>query len=408
MCTTPSRGSSTVGVTKWRSWRTRRALGTWRSTPSTFAREIGILSSAAEYESNYLAILQVCQRTGARVEIVPDDPSGQVSVEALEAMLDDRVKLISLTHVPTNGGLVNPAAAVGAIARRHGIPFLLDACQSAGQLPLDVELIGCDVLTGTGRKYLRGPRGTGFLYVRRSLIEQLQPPFIDLQAAEWVSRDAYRLRPDARRFETWETNYAAKIGLGVAVDYALAWGLESIWQRIRHLGEQLRSVSRTCRTSRCATSGRSGAGSCRSRMPAIAATEIQAELSGSRHQCLGIAAALYPDRYGTTRTGRGRPCIRPLLQHGARAGPVVRSTRAAALSWADPGESRLRAATTMAAPVNEPGGHRRGDTNHGRSRVQRDLGGLRRRQSVRRAPARPSIDGRAGASSPSSPSRPGS
>jgi cysteine desulfurase/selenocysteine lyase len=199
-----------------------------------------ILSSAAEYESNYLAFLQVCRRTGAQVEIVPGDETGQVSVEALEAMIDDRVRLISLTHVPTNGGLVNPAAAVGRVARRHGIPFLLDACQSAGQLPLDVEAIGCDVLSATGRKYLRGPRGTGFLYVRRSLIDRLEPPLIDLHAAEWQTRGEYRIRPDARRFENWEANYAAKIGLGVAVDYALSWGSSAIWDRVRTLGQQLR------------------------------------------------------------------------------------------------------------------------------------------------------------------------
>lgn len=199
-----------------------------------------ILTSAAEYESNFLAMLQVAGRTGARIEVVPSDEAGQISVEALASMLDDRVRLISLTHVPTNGGLVNPAAEVGAIARAAGIPFLLDACQSAGQIPLDVERIGCDVLTGTGRKYLRGPRGTGFLYVRRSLIEQLEPPSIDLESAEWTSRDVYRLRPDARRFETWETNYAAKIALGVAVDYALDWGLDEIWDRVRRLGELLR------------------------------------------------------------------------------------------------------------------------------------------------------------------------
>jgi cysteine desulfurase/selenocysteine lyase len=251
-----------------------------------------ILSSAAEYESNYLAFLQVCGRTGARVEIVPNDPSGQVSVEALEAMLDDRVKLISLTHVPTNGGLVNPAAAVGAIARRHGISFLLDACQSAGQLPLDVELIGCDVLTGTGRKYLRGPRGTGFLYVRRSLIGQLEPPFIDLQAAEWISRDAYRIRVDARRFETWETNYAAKIGLGVAVDYALGWGLESIWQRVHDLGLELRARLDHVPNVTVRDVGEVRCGIVSFTYEGMAATAIQAQLRAA-----GVNVSVSPRRY---------------------------------------------------------------------------------------------------------------
>src|SRR3954447_16108555 len=164
-----------------------------------------ILTATAEYESNYLAYLQVCRRTGAVIEVVPDDEHGQISIAALEEMLDERVRLISITHVPTNGGLVNPAERVGAVARRAGIPFLLDACQSLAQMPLDVEQIGCDMLSATGRKFLRGPRGTGLLYVRRSLAETLEPPFVDLRAAEWLDRERYRLAPGARRFENWES-----------------------------------------------------------------------------------------------------------------------------------------------------------------------------------------------------------
>ncbi len=203
-----------------------------------------ILTARAEYASNVIAYLQVARRTGAVVEVVDDDESGQLSVSDLRHRLSDGagpVKLVAVTHVPTQGGLVNPAEEIGAAAREAGVPFLLDACQSVGQLPIDVDRIGCDMLSATGRKYLRGPRGTGFLYVRREFLEQIDPPFLDLYAATWTQPDAYEMRPDARRFENWESNYAAKIGLGVAVDYALSWGVDTIEERVTGLADSLRS-----------------------------------------------------------------------------------------------------------------------------------------------------------------------
>ena len=200
-----------------------------------------ILTARAEYSSNVIAFLQVAQRSGAQIEVVPDDPHGQLDTGALVRMIDERVKLISLTHVPTNGGLVNPAEAVGAIARAAQVPFLLDACQSAGQMPLNVDRLGCDMLSATGRKYLRAPRGTGFLYVRRAWIERLDPPFLDLHAATWTTAHSYEVRRDARRFENWESFVAGRIGLGVAVDYALRWGLEEIEERVCGLANLLRA-----------------------------------------------------------------------------------------------------------------------------------------------------------------------
>ncbi len=204
-----------------------------------------ILTARASYASNYIAFLHVARRTGAAVEVIESDVHGQIDVDALRAALDERVKLIALTHVPTNGGLVNPAAEVGRVARQASIPFLLDACQSAGQMPLDVDALGADVLSATSRKFLRGPRGVGFLYVRSSLLDRLDPPFLDLHAATWTAADAYEVRPDARRFETWEGNVAAKIGLGVAVDYAMGWGLAAVWERVQALAEALRARLRT-------------------------------------------------------------------------------------------------------------------------------------------------------------------
>ncbi len=205
-----------------------------------FERGDRILTSEAEYAANYIAYLHVAKRTGVVIETIPCANSGEVDTKALEDMIDDRVKLISITHIPTNGGLVNPASEIGRIAKTNNVIYLLDACQSVGQLPVDVEELGCDILSATGRKYLRGPRGTGFLYVRKGILATLEPPMIDLFAARWVAPDQYELRPDARRFENWENNYAARLGLGVAIDYALNLGIEVTWQRILELSSSLR------------------------------------------------------------------------------------------------------------------------------------------------------------------------
>jgi cysteine desulfurase/selenocysteine lyase len=200
-----------------------------------------IVTVEAEYASNYISYLQAARSHGVEIVVAPSGGDGAVDLEALRNLIDDRVKMIAVTHVPTNGGLVNPAEEIGRIAREAGVYYLLDACQSCGQLVLDVDKIGCDALSVTGRKYLRGPRGTGFLYVRKNRIESLEPLFLDLHAAQWTGRDSFEILPTAKRFENWEFYIAGVIGLGVAVDYALGWGMENIAARVVDLAGKLRA-----------------------------------------------------------------------------------------------------------------------------------------------------------------------
>ena len=129
-------------------------------------------------------------------------------------------------------------------------------------MPLDVGRLGCDVLSGTGRKFLRGPRGTGFLYVARALAERIEPPFVDLRSTTWTGPESYELAPGARRFENWESYVAGRVGLAAAVRYARRLGLEAIEARVTALGARLRDgAGGGAGGARCTTSGRGAAGS---------------------------------------------------------------------------------------------------------------------------------------------------
>lgn len=201
-----------------------------------------VLITGAEYASNAILLLRAARVDGVRVEAVPSDPDGRVDLAALAAMLDERVRLVSLVHVPTHRGFVNAVGPVVQLAHDSGALVLLDACQSAGQLDLDVGALGVDALSATGRKWLRGPRGTGLLYVRPGLVTELEPATPDLHAATWTAPDSYELAPDARRFELWEADLAARLGLGVAVDHLLSLGPAAVEAGVADRATRLRAA----------------------------------------------------------------------------------------------------------------------------------------------------------------------
>ncbi|MEV0912459.1 aminotransferase class V-fold PLP-dependent enzyme [Streptomyces hokutonensis] len=206
----------------------------------TFTPGDRILTGRAEYGSNVLAYLQVARRTGAEVVVVPNDASGQIDTAALAHLIDERTKLVGVSHLPTSGGLVNPVAEIGRITRAAGVPFLLDATQSVGQFPVDVAEIGCDMLTATGRKFLRGPRGSGFLWVRAEVLEHLEPHVNEIAASTWDGQRGFTWHDGARRFETWEVSYSNVLGMSAAVEQALEIGMDHIGQRAIALGAYLR------------------------------------------------------------------------------------------------------------------------------------------------------------------------
>jgi selenocysteine lyase/cysteine desulfurase len=201
-----------------------------------------ILTTRNDYASNQIQFLSLQRRLSVRVLRAPDDAAGGVDVQAMANLIrDQRPKLVCVTHVPTNSGLVQDVDAIGAACRQAEVLYLVDACQSVGQMPVDVRSIQCDFLSASARKYLRGPRGCGFLYVADRVLDRgLMPLFVDMRGADWIAADSYRAAPDARRFENWEFAWALVLATGAAAQYATALGLESIQARVRALARRLR------------------------------------------------------------------------------------------------------------------------------------------------------------------------
>lgn len=265
-----------------------------------------VLVTEVEYHSNALQFLH----SGIPFDVIPGDADGALDLAALDRMLDGQVALVSLVHVPTNSGLVNPVREVVELAHERGALVLLDACQSAGQLVLDAAALGVDGLTGTGRKWLRGPRGTGFLYVRPEIADRLRPALVDGHSAQWVSERELRLHDDGRRFELWEYDIAARLGLGAAIDYLLELGPEQVEQAVRARAERLRSGLSTLDAVTVRDPGRDRCGIVTFTVDGVPPDEVRTALA---HQDVTVttsvrgSAVIDMDRRGIAAVTRASP-----------------------------------------------------------------------------------------------------
>src|SRR5260221_9107538 len=202
-----------------------------------------IVTTRNDYISNQLAYLSLARGDGVEVRRAADLASGGADPQSVKELLrDPRVRLLAVTWVPTNSGLVQPVEALGGIAESAGVPYLVDGCQAVGQIPVDVAKLRCDFFSGTARKFLRGPRGIGFLYVSdRALQRGDFPLYIDMRGADWLSADIFAPAPASRRFENWEFAFSLVLGLGEAARYALGVGVQNGGRRARELAATLLS-----------------------------------------------------------------------------------------------------------------------------------------------------------------------
>jgi len=201
-----------------------------------------ILTSRADYASNQIMYLALARRVGVEVVRAPDAPEGGIDPQAVRELIRRRrPTLLALSWIPTNSGLVQPAEPIGEICREADIPYILDACQAVGQMPVDVGRLHCDYLAAATRKFMRGPRGVGFLYVSdRALEAGAYPLTVDMHGADWTDPETFALKPDARRFEQWEISHALVLGAGAAAGYALEVGIGKARERSWGLAASVR------------------------------------------------------------------------------------------------------------------------------------------------------------------------
>ena len=206
-----------------------------------------IITARSEFGSNLVSLAHLASLTGASVDLVEVDANGRIQLEHLLSMVSERTALVALSMVNAHAGTVNDLAGVGQALKEIApdVTFVVDGCQAAGQIPIDVTALGASALTVTGRKWLRGPRGSGFLYVDPQELHRFRPTAFDqtiagLQTPGTFPHTDLSIRDDARRFEMWERSHATMLGLGQAIDVTMALGVDAIQERIAALASALR------------------------------------------------------------------------------------------------------------------------------------------------------------------------
>ena len=266
-----------------------------------------IITSEMEYVTNLLGFLNAEQTHGIQIKVIPNDAEGNFSLQALEEAITAQTRLIAITHIASTAGAVVPVSEIGKIARKHNILYLVDGCQTVGQIPVNVKEIGCDILSATGRKYLRGPRGTGFLYVRKEIQDSLKILFMDGHTAQLKNENAFEIRNDARRFELFEKNRALTLGLGKAIEYALDIGVGRIWQRIQFLATVMRRQLEAIEGITVHDNGEQKCGIVTFSVHGVGSSHVKSELAEKKiHVSVGLAKStlIYMNRNGLSTVVR--------------------------------------------------------------------------------------------------------
>lgn len=214
----------------------------WAKSLQTISLNAGdvILTNRSEWGGNLSSLQKLAHLHGSSVVVMPTTAYGSVCLKSLAALMSKSVKLISVSWIGSNGGHVEPVAEIGELAQAHGVPYFLDASQVVGQMPVNVQHIGCDVLTAPGRKWLRGPKGTGFMYLRPEFLEKCQ------ETAQADSAADSSTPLTAKYFEVSSASVPLQMGLLAALAQLEQVGVETIQKQIltrsQYLWERLQGI----------------------------------------------------------------------------------------------------------------------------------------------------------------------